>query len=92
MGLQLLMLTGVRTGELRLAVPEQFDLERGLWIILPVIVPLSQQAIGIVRALIDEHARRPSQRYLLAHRSCLKERISENTLNGALHLPRRLTN
>lgn len=85
MGLQLLMLTGVRTGELRLAVPEQFDLERGLWIILPVIVPLSQQAIGIVRVLIDKHARRPAQRYLLAHRSRLKERISENTLNGALY-------
>lgn len=104
MGLRLLMLTGVRTGELRLAVPEQFDLERGLWIIPPVIVkqlqlklrregktippyivPLSQQAIQIVRALIDEHARRPAQHYLLAHSSRLKERISENTLNGALH-------
>lgn len=38
LGLRLLLLTGVRTGELRLAVPEQFDLERGLWIIPPVIV------------------------------------------------------
>src|SRR5690606_37777285 len=33
---RLLFLTGVRTGELRLATPEQFDLERGLWII-PVL-------------------------------------------------------
>ncbi|MGV2907668.1 tyrosine-type recombinase/integrase [Achromobacter sp. AGC25] len=33
---RLLLLTGVRTGELRLATPEQFDLERGLWII-PVL-------------------------------------------------------
>lgn len=84
MGLRLLMLTGVRTGELRLAIPEQFDLERGLWIIPPIIVkqlqlklrregktippyivPLSQQAIQIVRVLIDEHAHRPAQRYLL---------------------------
>jgi len=38
LGLRLLLLTGVRTGELRLAVPEQFDLERGLWIIPPVVV------------------------------------------------------
>lgn len=33
MGLRLLFLTGVRTGELRLAVPEQFDLVRGIWTI-----------------------------------------------------------
>ena len=38
LGLRLLLLTGVRTGELRSSVPEQFDLERGLWIIPPVIV------------------------------------------------------
>lgn len=31
-----LLLTGVRTGELRYATPEQFDLDRGLWTI-PVI-------------------------------------------------------
>ena len=33
LGLRLLLLTGVRTCELRLATPDQFDLERGLWII-----------------------------------------------------------
>lgn len=33
LGIRLLLLTGVRTGELRAAKPEQFDLERGLWII-----------------------------------------------------------
>jgi integrase len=32
-GLRLLLLTCVRTCELRLATPDQFDLERGLWII-----------------------------------------------------------
>jgi len=37
-----------------------------------------------MRELIDEHARRPVQHYLLPNRSRLKERISENTLNGAL--------
>ncbi len=30
LGLRLLLLTGVRTGELRYATPDQFDLERGL--------------------------------------------------------------
>src|SRR3546814_19948167 len=33
LGVRLLMLTGVRTGELRFATPDQFDLDRGLWII-----------------------------------------------------------
>jgi integrase len=101
LGLRLLLLTGVRTGELRSATPEQFELGRGLWIIPPVIVkqlqerlrledkdippyivPLSRQAMTIVQQLLD--ARRPAQRYLLSHRSDLTERISENTLNGAL--------
>jgi integrase len=38
LGLRLLFLTDVRTGELRLAEPEQFDLDRGIWTIPAVIV------------------------------------------------------
>jgi integrase len=104
LGIRLLLLTGVRTGELRLATPDQFDLERGLWNIPPevvkqlqdgmrkrgqrpqdippYVVPLSVQAIEIVRYLLEQV--KPAQRYLLAHRGDLKKRISENTLNGAL--------
>ena len=104
LGIRLLFLTGVRTGELRLATPDQFDLERGLWIIPPqivkqlqdemrkagkrpqdvppYIVPLSVQAIEIVRYLLG--VMRPAQVHLLTHRSELKQRISENTLNAAL--------
>ncbi|WP_339629374.1 site-specific integrase, partial [uncultured Pseudomonas sp.] len=104
LGIRLLLLTGVRTGELRLATPDQFDLECGLWIIPPevvkqlqdgmrkrgqrpqdippYVVPLSVQAIEIVRYLLGQV--KPAQRYLLAHRSDLKKRISENTLNAAL--------
>ncbi|WDG77532.1 tyrosine-type recombinase/integrase [Pseudomonas chlororaphis] len=104
LGLRLLLLTGVRTGELRLATPDQFDLEQRLWIIPaevvkqlqlamrrpgrqvanipPYIVPLSVQALEIVRHLLDQVL--PAQRYLFAHRSDLGKRISENTLNGAL--------
>ena len=104
LGLRLLILTGVRTGELRLATADQFDLDRALWIIPPdvvkqlqvemrkeraqpgdippYIVPLSAQALEIVKYLLAQM--RPAQRYLLAHRSDLKKRISENTLNSAL--------
>ena len=78
LGIRLLFLTGVRTGELRLATPDQFDLDRGLWIIPPqivkqlqdemrkagkrpqdvppYIVPLSVQAIEIVRYLLRDEA------------------------------------
>lgn len=105
LGLRLLLLTGVRTGELRLATPDQFDLERGLWVIPPetvkqlqlelrkegkslsdippYIVPLSQQAMEIIRYLLGRVL--PAQKYLLTHRSELTSRISENTLNNALH-------
>ena len=104
LGIRLLFLTGVRTGELRLATPDQFDLDRGLWIIPPqivkqlqdemrkagkrpqdvppYIVPLSLQAIEIVRYLLG--VMRPAQVHLLTHRSELKKRVSENTLNAAL--------
>lgn len=104
LGIRLLLLTGVRTGELRLATPDQFDLDKGLWIIPPevvkqlqldmrkkgkraqdippYIVPLSVQAMEIVSHLLNEV--KPAQRYLLSHRSDLKKRISENTLNYAL--------
>jgi hypothetical protein len=46
-------------------------------------VPLSIQAIEAVRYLLDQM--KPAQLHLLAHRSDLKKRISENTLNHALH-------
>ncbi len=104
LGIRLLFLTGVRTGELRLATPDQFDLDRGLWIIPPqivkqlqdemrkagkrpqdvppYIVPLSLQAVEIVRYLLG--VMRPAQVHLLTHRSELKKRVSENTLNAAL--------
>jgi integrase len=104
LGLRLLMLTGVRTGELRMATPDQFDLDRGLWIIPPdvvkqlqmdmrkkrqlpkdvppYIVPLSEQAMEIVRHLMEQF--KPAQHFLLRHDSKPMQRISENTLNGAL--------
>lgn len=104
LGIRLLLLTGVRTGELRLATPDQFDLDQGLWIIPPeivkqlqndmrkkgkrpqdippYIVPLPIQAIEIVRYMLERM--KPAQHYVFSHRSDLKKRISENTLNSAL--------
>ncbi|WJV25481.1 MULTISPECIES: tyrosine-type recombinase/integrase [Pseudomonas] len=46
LGLRLLMLTGVRTGELRLATPDQFHLDQGLWVIPPEIVKQLQLEIN----------------------------------------------
>lgn len=104
LGLRLLMLTGVRTGELRQATPDQFDLDQGLWVIPanvvkqlktdmrrkrqlpqhipPYIVPLSVQAMEVVRYLLEQF--KPAQRYLLRGDVDIKARISENTLNSAL--------
>ncbi len=104
LGLRLLFLTGVRTGELRLATPDQFHLDQGLWIIPPevvkqlqmdmrrkrqqakdippYIVPLSVQAIEIVRHMLSEF--KPAQRYLFRGDWDVKGQMSENTLNTAL--------
>ncbi|NTW88932.1 MAG: tyrosine-type recombinase/integrase, partial [Desulfobulbaceae bacterium] len=86
LAIRLLLLTGVRTGELRLATPDQFDLDRGLWIIPvmslkqrkmltrkkrkrptdipPYIVPLSVQAMEVVRYMLEDV--NPAQKYLFA--------------------------
>lgn len=102
LGLRLLLLTGVRTAELRFAERWQFDLKKGIWTIpaedvkqlqkikknvdekVPdYLVPLSGQAIAIVKELLSYYMR--GQRYLLTHRSLPSEAISENTLLNALN-------
>ena len=101
--LRLLLLTGVRTCEMRLATPDQFDLEHSLWIIPPgnvkqlqrklrktrkgedippYLVPLSRQAVVIVRKLF--RVATPSQRYLLRNREDPGRCVSESALNAAL--------
>ena len=104
LGLRMLFLTGVRTGELRLATPDQFHLDDGLWIIPPdvvkqlelkmqkenlrtedippYIVPLSVQAVEIVRHMLDRF--KQGQKYVFPGAKSLKQRISENTLNAAV--------
>lgn len=104
LGVRMLFLTGVRTGELRLATPDQFHLDDGLWIIPPdvvkqlelkmqkenlrtedippYIVPLSVQAVELVRHMLDRF--KPAQKYVFPGEKDLKKRISENTLNKAV--------
>lgn len=101
LGIRLLLLTGVRTGELRQALPEHFDLEHALWKvpaesvkqlqkmvrnaskeIPPYLVPLSTQAVEVVKELLAY--RFSSQRYLLCHRYEPTQMVSENTLNSGL--------
>lgn len=47
LGIRLLLLTGVRTGELRRAEPCQFQLDQGLWLIPPINV--KQWQVGLRR-------------------------------------------
>ena len=100
--IKLLLLTGVRTGELRYAEPKHFDLENDIWRvppdlvkqlqmrvrttndeIPPYLVPLSRQAMEIVKELMS--MRYPWQQYLLCHHFEPKKVISENTLNYGIH-------
>jgi len=104
LAIRLLLLTGVRTGELRLATPDQFDLDRGLWIIPvqslkqrkmltrkkrnrvtdipPYLVPLSVQAVEIIRHMLDDF--KPAQKYLFSGVKRVTDRMSENTVNFAI--------
>jgi integrase len=98
--IRLLLLTGVRTGELRNATPDQFDLDAALWTIPadavkqlrsrvrteggdvpPYLVPLSRQAVEIVRWLL---ARTSRARLLIPGRNNPGQPMSENTVNGAI--------
>jgi integrase len=87
--LQLLALTFVRPGELRLAEWREFDLEAAVWTIpaekmkmrRPHRIPLSKQALTIVRELPPPTGK---ARYLFPSVWTVLRPMSENTLNGAL--------
>jgi integrase len=87
--LQLAPLVFVRPGELRKAEWSEFDLESAEWRIpaskmkmrLPHRVPLSRQAVAILR---DLHHITGAGRYLFPSVRSTSRPISENTLNAAL--------
>lgn len=85
---RLLLLTGVRPGELRQAPWAEFDLEAAVWTIpaermkarRPHIVPLPRQAVAILRQLQEITGRHA---LVFAGRSPNRP-MSENTVNKAL--------
>ncbi|MEB0169404.1 integrase arm-type DNA-binding domain-containing protein [Pseudomonas sp. CCC4.4] len=100
LSIRLLLLTGVRTGELRSATPDQFDLEGALWTIPPdkvkqlqasvrteggdippYLVPLSRQAVDVVRKLLSITGK---SRLLIPGRNNPNRPMSENTVNNAI--------
>ncbi len=87
--LRLLPHVFVRPGELRHAEWKEFDFERAVWTIpdhkmkmgRPHAVPLSRQAIAIIREL--EHDEAPST-YLFHSLRSMDRPMSDNTINAAL--------
>ena len=90
LALRLLMLTFVRTGELRAAEWSEFDTEAAEWRIPaermkmrePHVVPLSRQALAVLEEL---RALTGSGRYLFPQRKYPDRVMSENTLLYALY-------
>ncbi|RLD00944.1 MAG: integrase, partial [Chloroflexi bacterium] len=82
-------LVATRPGELRHSEWKEIDLENGIWSIPPGkmkmknphIVPLSPQAIAILR---DQYLRTGSGKYVFTSTRSTARPISNNTLNAAL--------
>ncbi|MCY1295058.1 Prophage integrase IntA [compost metagenome] len=89
--IRLLLITGVRPGELRNAPWAEFDLQAGTWTIpaarmkarRPHIVPLPTQAVALLRELEELTGRYP---LAFAGRHNPDRSMSENTINKALRL------
>lgn len=87
--LRLAPLTFVRPGELRHAEWSEIDLDRGEWNIpaekmkmrLPHLVPLSRQAVAVLREL---HPLTGEGRYVFPSQRTSDRPISDNTINAAL--------
>lgn len=90
LAIQLLMLTFVRTGELRAAKWEEFDLENGMWRVpaermkakVEHMVPLSSQALDTLNELSEITGQ---YEFLFPSRSNVRKPISENTILFALY-------
>ncbi len=97
---RLLLLTGVRTGELRNASPDQFDLEAGLWSIPPEGVKqlrsrvrteggaIPPYLVPLPRQAVEELRKLKTLngkgRYVFAGRNDPSRPMSENTVNNAI--------
>jgi integrase len=89
-GMKLLILTAVRSGELRNAEWTEFDFDKKLWTIPAEkmkmgkthLVPLSRQAILLLKMLKQINGHR---KLLLSSPSNPSQPISNNTFNSAMH-------
>ncbi|MCK8663682.1 tyrosine-type recombinase/integrase [Pseudomonas azerbaijanoccidens] len=96
LGIRLLLLTGVRTGELRAATLDQFDFDKGIWLVPPEGVKqlrsrvrtqgneIPPYVIPLSTQAFAMQLRGRSARFLRVHRYEPQEMISENTLNTAI--------
>ena len=90
LAVRLLLLTGVRPGELRHAPWEEFDMESATWTIPAVrmkarrahVVPLPRQAVATLQELNDITGNYP---IVFPGRNNRERPQSENTVNKALH-------
>jgi integrase len=90
LALRLLLLTFVRTKELRMAEWQEFDLENAVWVVpaermkkrKSLVVPLSIQAMALLKELKKETG---GGRYLFPARGGRKGFMSENTMLYALY-------
>jgi integrase len=90
LALRLVLLTFVRTEELRCARWDEFDIENTLWNIPaermkmrePHVVPLSSQTIGVLRELLRWTGGTP---FLFPARSSLRKPMSNNTMLFAMY-------
>ncbi|CFQ17178.1 phage integrase [Yersinia enterocolitica] len=88
---KILMLTGVRTKEMRFATWQEIDLESGLWEIpaermkmrRPHIVPLSTHVIALFKQLLPITGHYP---YIFIGRNERKKPISKETVNQVIEL------
>lgn len=86
---KLLILTGVRTIELRAAQWEEFDLENAIWEVpiirmkmrRPHLVPLSEQALDILHQLQDITGR---YKFVFAGRNDVNKPMSEASINQVI--------
>ncbi|MGQ7816818.1 tyrosine-type recombinase/integrase [Metapseudomonas furukawaii] len=91
LAIRLLLITGVRPGELRTAPWDEFDLDSATWTIpaarmkarRPHIVPLPSQAVAMLRELAEITGRYP---LAFAGKQNPDRPMSENTINKALRL------
>lgn len=94
--LMLILLTLVRKSELRLARWSEFDLDRAEWALpeahskmeTPLVIPLSRQAVEILRR---QRARHPKAGIVFPMRGATQTPIAKSTLNQALARVQQMT-